>query len=129
MGGGESPTEADLKAQQDDVIRLQATEIAAAEAERLHQEEGNHRNLVARGRRIHEEILQTKMGDQNIFITPQQNILVAKALFDTIEPMMAEDHAATSILTRIKAMVTAAAIQYHEEGNQAPSVSRPASSR
>ena len=64
------------------------------------------------------------MGDQNVFITPQQNILVAKALFDIIEPMMAEDHAATPILTWIKAMVTAAAIQHHEEGNQAPSVSR-----
>ena len=89
VGGGEAPTESELKAQQDDAIRLQATEIAAAEAERLRQEEGNHRNLVARGRRVHEEILQTKMGDQNVFITPQQNILVAKALFDTVEPMMA----------------------------------------
>ena len=69
------------------------------------------------------------MGDQNIFITPQQNILIAKALFDTVEPMMAEDHAATPILTRIKAMVTAVAIQHHEEGNRAPSISRPASSR
>src|SRR6266540_3066856 len=69
------------------------------------------------------------MGDQNVFITPQQNILVAKALFDTVEPMMAEDHVATPILTRIKAMVTAAAIQHHEEGNRAPSVSQPTSSR
>ena len=110
MGGGEAPTESDLKAQQDDAIRLRAVEIAAAEAERLRQEEANHRNLVARGRRVHEEILQTKMGDQNVFITPQQNILVAKVLFDIIEPMMAEDHAATSILTRIKVMVTAVAI-------------------
>src|SRR5438132_1259137 len=129
VGGGEAPTESDLKAQQDDAIRQQATEIAAAEAERLRQEEANHRNLVARGRRVHEEILQTKMGNQNVFITPQQNILVAKALFDTVEPMMVEDHSAMPILTRIKAMVIAAAIQHHEEGNRAPSVSRPASSR
>src|SRR6266508_2465978 len=43
--------------------------------------------------------------------------------------MMAEDHAATPVLTRIKAMVIAAAIQHCEEGNQAPSVGRPASSR
>ena len=63
MGGGEAPTELELKAQQDDAIRLQAAEIAAAEAERLCQEEGNHRNLAARGQRVHEEILQTKMGD------------------------------------------------------------------
>ncbi len=69
------------------------------------------------------------MGDQNVFITPQQNILVAKALFDTIEPMMAEDHAATPILTRIKVMVTAAAIQHHQEGDRALSISRPAASR
>src|SRR5438128_7865442 len=69
------------------------------------------------------------MGDQNVFITPQQNILVAKALFDTIKPMMAEDHAAAPILTRIKAMVTVAAAQHHEEGNPTRSVSRPASSR
>ena len=106
MGGGEAPTESEPKAQEDEAIRLQAAEIAAAEAERLRQEEANHWNLVARGRRVHEEILQTKMGDENIFITPQQNILVAKALFDTVEPMMAEDHAATPILTRIKAMVS-----------------------
>src|SRR5438132_7791860 len=43
--------------------------------------------------------------------------------------MMADDHAATPVLTRIKAMVTAAAIQHYEEGNQAPSAGRPASSR
>ena len=129
VGGGEAPTESDLKAQQDDEIRQQAAEIAAAEAERLRQEEANHWNLVSRGPRVHEEILQTKMGDQNIFITPQQNILIAKALFDTVKPMMAEDHAATRILTRIKVMVTAEAIRHHEEGNRAPSVSRPASSR
>src|SRR5438105_14994447 len=43
--------------------------------------------------------------------------------------MIAEDRAATPILTRIKAMVIAAAIQHYEEGNQAPSVSRLASSR
>src|SRR5437764_9506349 len=69
------------------------------------------------------------MGDQNVFIMPQQNIIATKALFDSVEPMMAEDHAATPVLTRIKAMVTAAAIQHYEEGNRAPSVSQPASSR
>ena len=69
------------------------------------------------------------MGDQNVFIMPQQNIIAAKVLFDSLEPMMADDHAATPVLTRIKAMVTAAAIQHYEEGNQAPSVGRPASSR
>src|SRR5438128_1047966 len=70
-GGGEVPTEAQLKAQEDEAIRLQAMEIAAAEAERLRQEEENHRNLAERGRCVHEEILQTKMGDQNVFTTPQ----------------------------------------------------------
>src|SRR5438876_11999695 len=69
------------------------------------------------------------MGDQNIFITPQQNIIAANALFDSVEPMMAEDHAATPVLTRIKAMVTAAAIQHYEEGNRTPSASQLASSR
>src|SRR5436190_15915298 len=69
------------------------------------------------------------MGDQNVFITPQQNFIAAKALFDSVEPMIAEDHAATPVLTRIKAMVTAAAIQHYEEGNRAPSASRLASSR
>src|SRR5438045_3780658 len=69
------------------------------------------------------------MGDQNIFTTPQQNILAAKVLCDTIEPMLAEDHAATPIITRIKAMVMAAAIQQHQEGNRALSISRPAASR
>src|SRR6266508_3738641 len=43
--------------------------------------------------------------------------------------MMADDHAAAPVLTRIKAMVTAADIQHYEEGNRAPSASRPASSR
>src|SRR5438105_2224479 len=68
------------------------------------------------------------MGDQNVFTTPQQNILITKALCDMIEPMLAEDHAATSIVTRIKAMVTAAAIQHHQEGNLVLSISRHASS-
>ena len=45
------------------------------------------------------------MGDQNVFIMPQQNIIAAKALFDSMKPMMAEDHVATPVLTRIKAMV------------------------
>ena len=53
------------------------------------------------------------MGDQDVFTTPQQNILVAKALCDTIEPMLAEDHTATPIITRIKAIVMAATLQHH----------------
>ena len=69
------------------------------------------------------------MGDQNVFITPQQNILITKALFNTVEHMMAEDHAVTPILTRIKAMVTAAAIQHHQEGDRALSISRPTASQ
>ena len=102
--------------------------MAVAGAERLRREEEDHRNLHQRGRRVHEGILQTKMCDQNIFTTPQQNILVAKALCDTIEPMLAEDHAATSIVTRIKAMVMAAAIQHYQEGNRVLPVSRSATS-
>src|SRR6266540_3104025 len=43
--------------------------------------------------------------------------------------MMADDHVATPVLTRIKAIVTAAAIQHYKEGNQAPLAGRPASSR
>src|SRR5207244_2773953 len=62
VGGGEAPTESEFRAQQEGAIHLQAADIAAAEAERLRQEEGNRRNLAARGRHVHEEILQTKMG-------------------------------------------------------------------
>src|SRR5438105_823926 len=91
------------------------------------REEEDRRALAAKG--WHVQILQTKMGDQNVFITPQQNIIAAKVLFDSLEPMMSDDHAATPILTKIKVMVTAAAIQHYEEGNQAPSAGRPASSR
>src|SRR5438128_1102833 len=69
------------------------------------------------------------MGDQNVFITSQQNIIAAKVLFDSLQPMMADDHATTPVLTRIKAMVIAAAIQHYEEGNQDPSAGRPTSSR
>ena len=135
--GGEDLDEPHLKAQEDEArrradeehtARLQEQEIAA-QAARLRREEEDRRALVAKGRHVHEEILQTKMGDQNIFITPQQNIIAAKVLFDSLEPMMADDHAATPVLTRIKAMVTAAAIQHYEEGNQASSAGRPASSR
>src|SRR5438105_15907999 len=46
-----------------------------------------------------------------------------------IEPMLAEDHAATPIVTWIKAMVTAAAIQHHQEGDRALSTSRPTANR
>src|SRR5207244_911008 len=87
------------------------------------------RNLANRGRRIQEEILQMRMGDQNIFTTPQENILIAKVLCDMIEPMLARDHAVTPIVTQIKAMVTVATIQHHQEGNLAPSTSRTATSR
>ena len=93
------------------------------------EDEEDRRALAAKGRHIHEEILQTKMGDQNVIITPQQNIIAGKVLFDSLEPMMADDHAATPVLGRIKAMVTAAAIQHYEEGDQAPSAGRPTSSR
>src|SRR5207253_1394813 len=124
MGGEGGPAEVDPEAQQGDAVHQQA-----AEAERLHREEENRRALAAKGRHVHEEILQTKMGDQNVFIMPQQNIIAAKVLFDSLEPMMADNHAATPILTRIKAMVTTTGIQHYEEGNQAPSASRPASSR
>ena len=70
-----------------------------------------------------------KMGDQNVFTTPQQNILIANALCDTIEPMLAEDHTATPIVNRIKAIMTAAAIQHHQEGDRALLISRPTVSR
>ena len=43
--------------------------------------------------------------------------------------MLAKDHAATPIVTRIKAMVTAAAIQHHQEGNRALPVNRSTASR
>src|SRR6266511_305575 len=77
-----APTEADPEAQQGDAVHQQA-----AEAECLHHEEEDRRALAVKGRHVHEEILQTKIGDQNVFITPQQNILIAQAFFDTIEPM------------------------------------------
>src|SRR5438128_1363418 len=43
--------------------------------------------------------------------------------------MLTEDHAAIPIITRIKAMVMAAAIQYHQEGNQTLSTSRTTANR
>ena len=76
--GGEDLTESQLKAQEDEAQRradeehaaqLQEQEIAA-EAERLPHEEEYRRALATKGRHVHEEILQTKMGDQNVFITP-----------------------------------------------------------
>ena len=77
--GGEDLTESQLKAQEHEAqrrvdeehtARLQEQEIVAQVA-RLHREEEDHRALAAKGRRVHEEILQTKMGDQNVFIMPQ----------------------------------------------------------
>lgn len=50
------------------------------------------------------------MGDHNVFTSPQQNVLTAQVLYDMIDPMLAEDHTATQIVTRIKAMVMAATI-------------------
>src|SRR5438105_1624666 len=69
------------------------------------------------------------MGDQNVFTTPQQIILIAKVLCDTIDPMLIEDHAATPTVTRIKAMVTAAAIRHYQEGDRALSASWSVASR
>src|SRR6266540_530532 len=98
----EALTEGECKHIEDEEAHRQAA-AAAAEAERQLIEEEDRRNLNRSGRRIHEEILQTKMGDQNVFTTAQQNILIAKALCDTIEPMLAEDDAAMPIVARIKA--------------------------
>ena len=76
--GGEDLTESQLKAQEDEAqrradeehaARLQEQEIAA-QAARLRREEEDRRALAAEGQCVHEEILQTKMGDQNIFIMP-----------------------------------------------------------
>src|SRR5438105_1204635 len=84
------------------------------------REEEDRRALVAKGRHVHEEILQTKMGDQNIFITPQQNIIAAKVLFDSLEPMMVDDHAATPVLTRIKAVAAPPNLIRLKCGNPSP---------
>src|SRR5438128_1767064 len=98
-----APTKEELKRREDDAAhQLQQAAEVAADAERLRREEEERRNLTNRGQRIQEEILQIKMGDQNVLTTPQQNILVAKALCDMIKPMLAEDHTATPIVTRIK---------------------------
>src|SRR6266540_566496 len=59
-GGGGVPAEGDLEAQQGDTVHQQVVE-----PERLHCEEEDHRALAAKGRYVHEEILHTKMGDQN----------------------------------------------------------------
>ena len=62
--GEVAPTEEDLEQQEDEEAhRLQQVAMAAADAERLRREEEDHRNLLQRGQRVHEEILQTKMGD------------------------------------------------------------------
>ena len=68
--GEVAPTEAELKQQEDEVAHQQAVE-AAANAERLRRVEKERRNLANRGRHVQEEILQTKMGDQNVFTIPQ----------------------------------------------------------
>src|SRR5207244_8400187 len=49
MGGEGAPSEADPEAQQGDAVHQQA-----AEAERLHREEEDHRALAAKGRHVHE---------------------------------------------------------------------------
>ena len=54
---------------------------------------------------------------------------MAKALCDMIEPMLAKDDATTPIVTRIKVMVTTAAIQHHQEDDCALSISRPTASQ
>src|SRR5438128_2455000 len=52
--GGEVPTEQELKQQEDEATLRQAAEAEANT-----------------DRHVHEEIVQTKMGDQNVFTTPQ----------------------------------------------------------
>src|SRR5438128_2258178 len=69
-----------------------------------------------------------KMGDQDVFTTPEQNNLAAKALMDSIEPLLGENNAASPIAARVKAMVTAVVIQQHEEAARTHSASRATSS-
>src|SRR5207244_8248203 len=87
-----------------------ADQPPAAEDGPPRENEEDCRALVTKGQQVHEEILQTKMGDQNVFITPQQNIIAAKVLFDSLEPMMPDDHAHAPILTKLKARATASEI-------------------
>ena len=61
------------------------------------------------------------MDGQNVFVTSQQNIIAAKALMETIEPMLGADNATTPIAARVKAMMTAAVIQQHEQTLAGPS--------
>ena len=107
-------TKSELKRQRDDEHRqhLQADE---AKHRRLEEEERleiqRNQELQARSRQLQGNILQMDLDGQNVFTTPQQNLLAARALMDSIVPMLGEDNAATPIATRVKAMITTAAIQ------------------
>lgn len=61
--------EDDLKHCKDDNATRRAAEVAT-DKERLCQEEEGHQKLATRGRCVQKKILQTKMGDHNVFTTP-----------------------------------------------------------
>ena len=64
------------------------------------------------------------MDGQDVFTTPLQNIIATKALMEMIEPMLGPNNVATPTVVRVKAMMTAAAIQQHEQASAGPSRSR-----
>lgn len=92
-------------------------------------EEAARSILMERGRSTQEEILREKVGDVNVYKTPHQNIIAVHTLCETLEPLLAEHAAATPVVARIKAMMTASAIQQQQQGQAVPSVSKAASSR
>lgn len=69
------------------------------------------------------------MGDINVFKTPYQNIITAKTLCKTLEPLLADNAKTTPMMAKIKAMVIAAVVQSHQENHLALLSSRATSSQ
>lgn len=94
-------TETDVKQQEREAeehrIRQQQEELAKRMAD-LHQ----------RGRTAQEAILQAKLGEHDVFMTSQHNIVVAKGLLNNIK--FPEDPTINNTIGQIKHMIEAAAI-------------------
>ena len=101
------PTGTDPQLPPNDADLRQIREEAETELER-------NRALQARGRQARDDIMRADQPRTDIFNTPEQNLVAAKMLVDTLMPMLGEGHAANKTITQIGDMVAAAAVQQQE---------------
>ena len=68
-------------------------------------------DLWNRGKNLQEQIVEMRYDDQPVFKTPQQNMVAANTLLDSITPLIKDNKALALAIRRINAALTVAIVQ------------------